>query len=609
MTMGGVDEGRLARKFWIKFKNESVFIMYSPFFVSLASGTLNSDTFLNCVSQDVHFLKAFAHSYELAEECADDEEDKCAIRKLRKRVKHKLKTLDTLVSEWGFELPEECITNNATLKYTDFLLATASGKVEGEKVLGKIETPFEKTKVAAYTIGAISPCLRLFAFITKEIQPLLDPNDSSHVYKKWVEYYCSENFEELTAQTEELLDKLSVSLTGEELDVIEKLYHQAMKLEVDFYSAQPMVQPTVIPLSWVKDPVEGQLTIFCDFDLTCTAFDSSAILAEIAIVRSQKADPDQSESKLTRMSSADLRNTWGVLSTKYTEEYELCIDSILPSEAGHVWFKDLTKYCVGVKLYKPCAVIESIQLSVNSMKCLAETSMLTMSSAFAVGKFDYKGLCEALKQLAEFERKANSRVVESGVLKGLNLEDIKRTGQLLMLQDGCRGFFQKIVKCENYKTDVHVLSYCWCGDLIRSAFSSGDLNVLKVHSNELVYEESISTGDIVKNLESPLEKRQIFNDIVKDRSNNEQNLTVYIGGSPADLLCLLEADIGIVFGSSSSLRRLGEQFGVSFVPLFSGLVEKQKELTNGGSFTWKRMSGTLYTVSSWAEIQAFILGS
>lgn len=103
----------------------------------------------------------------------------------------------------------------------------------------------------------------------------------------------------------------------------------------------------------------------------------------------------------------------------------------------------------------------------------AQISMLIVSSAFAVGKFDYEGLCEALKQLAEFERKANSRVVESGVLKGINLEDIKRTGQLLTLQDGCRGFFQKIVKSENYKTNVHVLSYCWCGDLIRSAFSSG----------------------------------------------------------------------------------------------------------------------------------------
>lgn len=133
--------------------------------------------------------------------------------------------------------------------------------------------------------------------------------------------------------------------------------------------------------------------------------------------------------------------------------------------------------------------------------------------------------------------------------------------------------------------------------------------MLKVHSNELVYEESISTGDLIKNLESPLEKRQVFNDIVKYRRNNDQNLTIYIGGSLGDLLCLLEADIGIVIGSSSSLRRLGQQFGVSFVPLFSGLVEKQKELTNGGSFTWNRMSGTLYTVSSWAEIQAFVLGS
>lgn len=129
-----------------------------------------------------------------------------------------------------------------------------------------------------------------------------------------------------------------------------------------------------------------------------------------------------------------------------------------------------------------------------------------------------------------------------------------------------------------------------------------------MHSNELVYEESISTGEIVNKLESPLEKLQAFNDILKDHSNDEQNLTVYIGGSPGDLLCLLEADIGIVIGSSSSLRRLGDHFGVSFVPLFSSLVERQKELDDGSSYKWKRLTGTLYTVSSWAEIHAFILG-
>lgn len=59
------------------------------------------------------------------------------------------------------------------------------------------------------------------------------------------------------------------------------------------------------------------------------------------------------------------------------------------------------------------------------------------------------------------------------MLEGLHLEDIKRTGEHLILQDGCRGFFQKTLERENFKTDVHILSYCWCGDLIRSTFSSG----------------------------------------------------------------------------------------------------------------------------------------
>lgn len=90
-------------------------------------------------------------------------------------------------------------------------------------------------------------------------------------------------------------------------------------------------------------------------------------------------------------------------------------------------------------------------------------------------KFDYGSMRKALEQLADFEKKENEKVVQSGVLKGLNLEDIKLAGQRLILQDGCRKFFSKIVKNETLKTDIHVLSYCWCGDIIRSAFSSGIL--------------------------------------------------------------------------------------------------------------------------------------
>lgn len=99
------------------------------------------------------------------------------------------------MQEWGFDLKNVSSSNSAAVKYTDFLLATASGKVEGGKGPGKIVTPFEKTKVAAYTVGAITPCLRLYAFLGKELQALLDADETSHPYKKWINNYSSEIFE------------------------------------------------------------------------------------------------------------------------------------------------------------------------------------------------------------------------------------------------------------------------------------------------------------------------------------------------------------------------------------------------------------------------------
>ena len=99
------------------------------------------------------------------------------------------------MQEWGFELPDESIFDNARVKYIEFLLAVASGSFVGETVPGKIATPFEMTKVAAYTLGAMAPCMRLYSFISREIQALIHPDDSSHIYKKWIESYSSQTFE------------------------------------------------------------------------------------------------------------------------------------------------------------------------------------------------------------------------------------------------------------------------------------------------------------------------------------------------------------------------------------------------------------------------------
>lgn len=524
----------------------------------MASGNLRVQSFRHYISQDVHFLKAFAHAYELAEECADDDEDKIAISELRKTVLEELKLHDSFVQEWGSDTGNESPLNSATVKYTDFLLATASGKVEGVKGPGKLATPFEKTKIAAYTLGAMTPCMKLYAFLGKELQALLGPDDNSHPYKKWIDSYSSQGFQASTLQIEDLLDKLSVSLTGEELYIIEKLYQQAMRLEIEFFLAQSLSQPTVAPLSRQLNPAEWRFMLFSDFDLTCTVVDSSAILAEIAIVTAPKSDQNLSEGQLVRMSSADLRNTWGALSREYTEEYEQCIENVLETKNE--------------------------------------------------GEFSYEILHKSLELLSDFENKANARVVDSGVLKGINLEDIRKAGERIILQDGCINFFQKVVQSENLDVNVHVLSYCWCGDLIRSAFSSGGLQAVNIHANEFKYEESISTGEIVKKVESPIDKVQAFSEMLKNSSDDKKSLSVYIGDSVGDLLCLLRADIGIVVGSSSSLRRVGSHFGVSFVPLFQGLVNKQKELAEESSFKWKPQPGVLFTASSWAEVHAFVLG-
>lgn len=141
---------------------------------------------------------------------------------------------------------------------------------------------------------------------------------------------------------------------------------------------------------------------------------------------------------------------------------------------------------------------------------------------------------------------------------------------------------------------------------------TGGVDAVEVHANEFTFEESISTGEIERKVESPINKAQQFKSILQNRKNENNKksfLSVYIGDSVGDLLCLLEADIGIVVSSSSSLRRVGSHFGVSFVPLFSGIVQKQKQHTEeSSSSAWKGLSGTLYTVSSWAEIHSFALG-
>lgn len=59
-----LEEG-LASRYWLKFRRETIFVMYTPFVVSLAAGNLKIESFRHFLAQDSYFLKAFAHAWVL----------------------------------------------------------------------------------------------------------------------------------------------------------------------------------------------------------------------------------------------------------------------------------------------------------------------------------------------------------------------------------------------------------------------------------------------------------------------------------------------------------------------------------------------------------------
>ncbi|KAK1313969.1 hypothetical protein QJS10_CPA06g00066 [Acorus calamus] len=104
MAVVATEEEGAARRLWIRSRKEATFAAYTPFVVCLASGVLELDVFRHYVAQDVHFLRAFAQAYEMAGDCADDDDDKAALSMLRKAILDELKMHDSVVdvSSCGF---------------------------------------------------------------------------------------------------------------------------------------------------------------------------------------------------------------------------------------------------------------------------------------------------------------------------------------------------------------------------------------------------------------------------------------------------------------------------------------------------------------------------
>jgi thiaminase/transcriptional activator TenA len=201
--------GEMAAELWRRNRDLAEACLAHPFVRGIASGELARERFRVYVAQDAYFLEAFARAYALALARSPDREGIFVFKDLLAGVFAELALHRGYAERWGIDLEPEPLP--PTSAYCDFLLRTASLEPVG------------------YTTAAMAPCMRLYAFLGRELAPKLNPESA---YREWVETYSSDDLEALAARLEALLDRY-----GGEPERLARLYRRAMELELAFFQA------------------------------------------------------------------------------------------------------------------------------------------------------------------------------------------------------------------------------------------------------------------------------------------------------------------------------------------------------------------------------------
>lgn len=198
-----------AAELWRRNRDLADACLEHPFVQGIASGELAPERFRVYVGQDACFLEAFARAYALALAHCPDREGLEVFKDLLVGGFEELRLHQGYAERWGLSLSPEPLP--ATHAYCDFLLRIASLEASG------------------HTVAAMTPCMRLYAFLGQQLAPKLDPGSPYH---EWVETYSSPDVEALASRLEELLDRY-----GGDPERLAKLYRRAMELELAFFQA------------------------------------------------------------------------------------------------------------------------------------------------------------------------------------------------------------------------------------------------------------------------------------------------------------------------------------------------------------------------------------
>ncbi|KAL7274566.1 hypothetical protein RUND412_002539 [Rhizina undulata] len=163
---------------------------------------------------------------------------------------------------------------------------------------------------------------------------------------------------------------------------------------------------------------------------------------------------------------------------------------------------------------------------------------------------------EYLRSLRPVEEASIERIERYGVFQGVKIAALAGASAGVDTRDG---WWRAVRAVARRGGNVDVVSVNWSRDWVRNVLSHAageDVAGIGIHSNDLITtevdRERTCTGAFDRYFGSAGggvwtadDKLRIMKQLV---AADEEGLRVYVGDSSTDLLCLLEADVGVVFG-------------------------------------------------------------
>ena len=200
---------------------------------------------------------------------------------------------------------------------------------------------------------------------------------------------------------------------------------------------------------------------------------------------------------------------------------------------------------------------------------------------------NYDSLLKFLASFKEIELASVERVISGKFLAGIKQEKLRNIGKDIKKQEEVEII---LAQMREAGIKIDIISANWSRELIIGAM--GDLCDYIV-SNDLEFDkDGISTGQINLHILSPFDKLKYYQHLKSDTGKN-----LYIGDSVSDLLAILAADIGVLFGIGKSVMRVISHFNIP-----------SKELNDEDRFSEVRfdVNNTILIVNSWQQLNAFL---